>query len=459
MVGLIHQGRQDPSCLGNVVMMHIDEQYQKALDYIYSFVDYSLSRNLHVTEDTFNLNRMINLMRFLDNPQNHYRTIHVAGTKGKGSTAAFIASALKHSGYKTGFYTSPHLSDFCERIQVNGKSISRKDLILVLQCIQPWMSKIPKITTFEIITAIAFFYFAQENVDYAVIEVGLGGRLDATNVIVPEVSVITSLSMDHMAILGNTLGEIAKEKAGIVKPGVPVVSAPQKEIALNVLKQRALALRCPLYIAGHDVKYFPISHNLRMQKFKILSHDQEEVVITTPLLGFHQIINAATAFEALLRLRSKDRRITNRNIIRGFKRVRWPARFEIIKRKPFIVLDSAHNEDSAERLTQSLIDYFPGKKITLIFGASEDKNIEGMLEKLSKICHLFIASKSTHPRAMDPEKILQISKPYFAKNVSAPTIEDAIDNAISHSGKNDVILITGSIFIAAAAREFILKNE
>jgi len=193
----------------------IEEQYQKNLDYLYSFVDYSLTRNLKYSESKFDLGRMYKLMELIGNPQNQYPTIHVAGTKGKGSTCAFIAYALMAAGYKTGFYSSPHLSDFNERIEINGKPVCHKELNDLVNRIKPYVARVKELTTFEITTALAFQYFADRKVDIAVIEVGLGGRLDATNVITPVVSVITSLSMDHMAVLGNTLEKIAYEKLGL----------------------------------------------------------------------------------------------------------------------------------------------------------------------------------------------------------------------------------------------------
>lgn len=215
--------------------MDIETRYNQALDYLYSFVDYSLKHSSELAKADFNLDRMFALMESLGEPQNKYPIIHVAGTKGKGSVSALCASALRAAGYKVGLYTSPHLEDYTERIRINGEPISHEQLIELVEEIKPHVAEIPKLTTFEITTALGFMAFAKFGVDAAVLEVGLGGRLDATNVVTPKVSVITSLSYDHMAVLGNTLALIAGEKAGIVKDGVPVVSAPQKDEALEVL--------------------------------------------------------------------------------------------------------------------------------------------------------------------------------------------------------------------------------
>src|SRR5215217_2290591 len=224
--------------------------YNQALDYLYSFVDYSLKHISELAKAEFNLDRMFALMEELGNPQSKYPIIHVAGTKGKGSVAALCASALKAAGYNTGLYTSPHLWDYTERIQINGEPISHVQLIELVGQVKPAVAKIPKLTTFEITTALGLLAFARNDVNAAVVEVGLGGRLDATNIVMPRVSVITSLSYDHMAVLGNTLAAIAGEKAGIIKPGIPVVSAPQVEEALDVLKRVASERNSPFVLVG-----------------------------------------------------------------------------------------------------------------------------------------------------------------------------------------------------------------
>src|SRR5215208_8000592 len=235
-------------------MSDIETQYNEALDYLYSFVDYSLKHISELAKAEFNLDRMFALMEELGNPQQKYPIFHVAGTKGKGSVAAFCASGLKAAGYKTGLYTSPHLWDYVERIQINGEPILHEQLIELVEEVKPAVAKIPKLTTFEITTALGLLAFAENNVNAAVIEVGLGGRLDATNIVMPRVSVITSLSYDHMAVLGNTLTKIAGEKAGILKQGVPVVSAPQPEEALRVLERVAKEKENLLIVVGEDVK-------------------------------------------------------------------------------------------------------------------------------------------------------------------------------------------------------------
>src|SRR5919108_1071252 len=246
-------------------MNDVEVQYNQALDYLYSFVDYSLKHISELAKAEFNLDRMFALMEELGNPQKKYPIIHVAGTKGKGSVSALCASALQAAGYKTGLYTSPHLWDYVERIQINGEPISHEQLIELVEEVKPAVAKIPKLTTFEITTAIGLLAFAKNDITTAVIEVGLGGRLDATNIITPKVSVITSISYDHTAVLGNTLAKIAGEKAGIIKQGVPVVSAPQVEEALEVLERVAKEKGCELTLVGRDVSFERLSSSLEEQ--------------------------------------------------------------------------------------------------------------------------------------------------------------------------------------------------
>src|SRR5215510_4002357 len=242
--------------------MDIEAEYNKALDYLYSFVDYSLKHSSELAKAEFNLDRMYALMEELGNPQNKYPIIHVEGTKGKGSVCALCASALQAAGYNVGLFTSPHLLDYCERIQVNGEPISHAFMVELVEEIKPAVTRIPKLTTFEITTALGFLAFARQACNAAVIEVGLGGRLDATNIVTNKVSVITSLSYDHMAVLGDTLAKIAGEKAGIIKPGVPVVSAPQKDEALEVLERVANLHDSKFFLIGKDVKFERIESSL-----------------------------------------------------------------------------------------------------------------------------------------------------------------------------------------------------
>ncbi len=443
--------------------------YQEALDYLYSFVDYSLTRNFRYTADKFDLGRMVEFMSLFGDPQRRYPVIHVAGTKGKGSTAAFIASVLQAAGLRVGFYTSPHLQDYCERIQVNRENISHEDFTGLVEQIKPAVAKVAQLTTFELSTAIGFLYFAQQQCDVAVVEVGLGGRLDATNIVDPLVSVITSLSMDHMNVLGDTLAKIAYEKAGIIKPNRPVVLAPQREEALVVVERVAAERNAPVVRVGHDYLFAPWSHSLDGQTMLVWRADEQAMVdqyiesggqmpwepvrLRIPMLGYHQVQNAACAYAALQVAREMGLAISEDAIRRGFSQVVWEGRFEIVQRSPMLVIDSAHNRNSALRLRLTLDDYLPGKPVILIFGASEDKDIQGMFQELIPRVRRVIATQSVHPRAMEAEQLVALAHQFGCPALAVVPVEEALATALKMAeGEEAVVVVAGSLFVAAAVR-------
>lgn len=455
--------------------MDIEIRYQESLDYIYKFIDYSMTRNLRYSEEKFNLNRMYRFVQLFDNPQEKYPVIHVAGTKGKGSTSALIASALQEQGYKVGFYTSPHLHDFCERIQINFSPMTHKEMVDIVDEMRPNIEKMDEITTFEIMTAMAFIYFEKKKVDYAVIEVGLGGRLDATNVVLPLVSIITSLSLDHMKVLGDTLAKIAFEKGGIIKQNTPVIVAPQKDEAMLVLKKIAEERNSPLYQVGKDYLYAQAAKSLSGQNFFVWPKEDQAAVnsyiesagredweptkIQIPLLGFHQVQNAATAYTALMVLRQNGLKISDESIKKGFAKVVWPGRFEIVNRRPFIVIDSAHNRESALRLRNAIDDYFPGIPVVLLFGASEDKDIDGMLVELLPRVKIVITTKSIHPRAISPEDLVKKVNRLGVRAIPTQSLEEGLEEALKLAGKENLILVAGSIFVAGGMRDVWAKRQ
>jgi dihydrofolate synthase/folylpolyglutamate synthase len=433
--------------------MNTETAYNQALDYLYSFVDYSLKHASELAKADFNLERMRALMAELGNPQDTYPTIHIAGTKGKGSTAALCASALRAAGYKTGLYTSPHLLDFCERIQVDGQPIPHNELADLVDEIKPAVARVPKLTTFELTTALGYLYFARQHAQVAVIEVGLGGRLDATNVITPRVSVITSLSYDHTAVLGDTLTLIAGEKAGIIKPGAPVVSSPQREEALRVLERVAAERGCKLTLVGREVSYQMVTQSLDGQEFSVqwtVNSNQYSTTLRIPLLGAHQVENAAAAYAAL---RAAGLGVSDEAIASGFAAVRWPGRFEIVRREnPTVIFDSAHNQDSFEKLAATLETYFPGRKVTLIFGVSEDKHLLAMLTAIRPLLARVIATRADHPRALEPEKIVEAARQLGVESDAAVPVETALKRALDLSQKDgSIVLAAGSIFLVAEA--------
>jgi len=439
-------------------MTDIETAYNKALDYLYSFVDYSLRHSSELAKADFNLDRMFALMEALGNPHSKYPIIHVAGTKGKGSVCALTASALQAAGYKVGLYTSPHLLDYTERIRINGEPSSHETLVELVEEVKPAVAKIPKLTTFEITTALGLLAFAKQNVDAAVIEVGLGGRLDATNIVTPKISVITSLSYDHMAVLGDTLAKIAGEKAGIIKEGVPVVSAPQKEEALKVLERVASERNAPLTLVGRDVSFERLSYSLDGQTLSVIalsgaersrSASTHRIELKIPLLGFNQIENAATSYAAL---KASGLEISDEAIQKGFAQVYWPARFEVVRRDPSVILDSAHNQDSFARLRETLEEHFPGKPVYLIFGASEDKNIPGMFAEMRPKIKRLIVTRADHPRALEVEKIVELARQAGVQSEAVSPVESAFGRALELSEKDgSIVLSAGSMFVTAEA--------
>ncbi len=432
-------------------MSDIETAYNQALDYLYSFVDYSLKHISELAKAEFNLDRMFALLKELGEPQEKYPIIHVAGTKGKGSVSALCASALKAAGYKTGLFSSPHLWDYVERIQINGEPISHVQLVELVEEVKPAVAKIAKLTTFEITTAIAFLAFAKNDVNAAVIEVGLGGRLDATNVVMPRVSVITSLSYDHMAVLGNTLAEIAGEKAGIIKEGIPVVSAPQTKEALEVLKRVAKLKDSWFILIGEDVNFERLDSSLDGQTLHLSSFlspplgGPQTVNLTIPLLGAHQVENAAIAYAAL---KVSGIPISEEAIQKGFADVKWPARFEVLRRQPPVVIDSAHNRDSARRLRETLDEYFPETPVILIFCALEDKDIPGMLEELKPRLECVVATRADHPRAPSAEWIAEQARKVAIPVEAVTPVAQALERALELAGEEEMVLSAGSVAFA-----------
>ena len=455
-------------------MTETEQRYQDALDYLYNFIDYSMKRNFRNAAEKFDLDRMREFMDHLGNPQNDYKIIHVAGTKGKGSVSSLCANVLSTQGYKTGLYTSPHMIEFTERIQINGEDIGKAALADLVDQIKPVTELVPEITTFELTTALAFLYFSQQKVEIAIFEVGLGGRLDATNIVEPIVSVITSISYDHMQILGNTLSEIAGEKGGIIKPKIPVVVAPQKEEARLRLEQIAAERSAPIIQVGRDYLYAANAHSLSGQSFYVWTPDEQPLVdeyiesggrdlwspvrLRIPLLGFHQVENAATAYAVLKTIRKFGLTISDQAIADGFSKVSWPGRMEVVREHPPVVIDSAHNRYSALRLRQAMDDYFPGLPVILVFGASEDKDIEGMFQELLPRVRRVIATESTHPRAYGADHLVEIAHRFGCSAAAILPIEDAVDQALKEAGKESVILVTGSVFVAAAVRDILINH-
>ena len=445
--------------------------YQNTLDYLYSFVDYSLTKADRLAQAKFDLTRMQRLLEELGNPHHTFPSIHITGTKGKGSVTAMCTSVLRQAGYKVGMYTSPHLEDYAERIQVNGENIPHAALVSLVETMKPAIEKIKDLTTFEITTALAFLYFYQRKVDVAVVEVGLGGRLDATNVLLPEVSVITSISYDHTFVLGNTLAEIAREKGGIIKEGVPVVCAPQEKEAWDVIHEIATTHHSRLISVGKDTIGKKLQQTLDYQTVEISDFtnsellvdnndrfDPKKLIIQIPLLGDHQVENATVAYAALNQFRQRSLPLTDDQIIRGFPQTVWQGRFEIISRNPPVILDCAHNRESIQQLVNTLQQVFPKYKPLLIFGASEDKDIQGMFADIMPLVDEIIVTRSFHPRAIAAEKLQVLAEPYHRPIKVNENVAEALWLALERIRSDQLVVITGSIFVVAEARHAWLND-
>jgi dihydrofolate synthase/folylpolyglutamate synthase len=354
---------------------------------------------------------------------------------------------------------------FRERIRVNGEDIPRQNVADLVSEIRSTAQDIEDLTTYELITALGFLYFARQEVDLAVVEVGLGGRLDATNVLKPLVSVITSLSYDHMHLLGASLSDIAREKAGIIKPQVPIVLAPQQYEAVRVIEEIAQELDAPLIRMGKDWLYAPGGgRDLKHQSLYVWSAAEQSLVdayvesggmeewvparFEIPLLGYHQVVNTAVAYATLTVVRDLGWHVGDDAIREGFRSVDWPGRFQILGTNPVVVVDSAHNRDSALKLRIALDDYFPGQKVTLIFGASSDKDIAGMFAELLPRVSRLIVTQAAHPRAADPEEVADLAHIHAVPLEIIFPVPDALNRALSVVRPEEVIVVAGSLFVA-----------
>jgi dihydrofolate synthase/folylpolyglutamate synthase len=430
------------------------QSYSEAIDYLYSYVNWEVERHVRYAPEVMTLERPRQALAGFDNPHMRYPVIHITGTKGKGSVGAMCAAALSASGLRTGLYSSPHLQDFRERYRIDNQLMAPEDFTAVINQMRPVIERVAEITWFEVTTALAFLYFAQQNVDAAVIEVGLGGRLDATNVVTPVVSVITSLSYDHTHLLGDSLASIAGEKGGIIKPGVPVVSAPQPLEALDVLNEIAAERRAPLTLVGRDWLCQLESSDLSGTRFLAGPKDTILEPYKTALSGEHQALNATVALAALSHAREAGVAVDPQGIRAGFEQVDWPGRLEVIGHSPALVLDAAHNGASARWLRAALETLFPQRPLALIFGASADKDVAGMFEALLPLADYLIAAQAVHPRAFAPDEIAAVARQqgYAGRIEQIPQAELALRRASELVGPDGLICATGSLFIIGEIR-------
>ncbi len=416
-------------------------EYQESIDYLFGLQKYGIKFGLNCTE---------NLLSRLGNPHHRLRCIHIAGTNGKGSTAAMLSGILKQHGLRVGLYTSPHLVRFTERFRINDEEVAPERILEIYGRVRQMVDDAEPPTYFEIVTAMAFQYFAEEEVDWAIVEVGMGGRLDATNVVRSEVSVITNVSFDHEEYLGKTLAAIAREKAGIIKKHVPVVTGTRQPLVQAILKAACLRLEAPLFRLGKD---FRVRRNADgFMRYQGLRRRFPSLELN--LVGWHQFCNAALAVATLEVLEKEGALSLHPAVIQeGLLQVNWPARLEILQEKPLIVLDGAHNPQGAECLRDALRQSFPKRRLHLVLGIMADKNIRGILSRLLPHAETAIFTQPKYARSANPEALRQLGNPYIQNHYVIPDPGSAIQLARSLAAPEDVICITGSLYFAGEVKE------
>ena len=430
--------------------------YEDAIEWLYNLQWFGIKLGLE---------KIKCLLGLLRNPQNDYKFIHVGGTNGKGSVCTMVGSILQEAGYKTGVNTSPHLIEFTERITVNGEQISREDVTRLIAMIKPMVEQIVQETElehptyFEVVTAIALKYFAEQNVEFVVLEVGLGGTYDATNIVMPLVSVITPVSLDHTDMLGTTLTSVAENKAGIIKQNGILVTDNDNEEVMKVIESTCQAKSCRLFKVGNDVNFEIVRSDLNGSVFNINGlHDTYGNMII-PIIGDYQVANAATAVAAVELLREHNITIAVDAVRDGLANIKWPGRLEILQISPYVVVDCAHNPSAARALKANL-KKFEFERLILIIGMCEEKDIKGYFDELVPEADEVIVTRAQIHRAAEPATICSDVEKLKNDVIIQPTVQASIDYAMNKLvTKKDLICITGSIFIVAEARELMLNKD
>ena len=445
--------------------MEMNLTYQEALAWIHSLGRFGIKPGLE---------RMNALLEMLDHPQRKVPFVHIAGTNGKGSTAAMLASMLRSSGYRIGLYTSPYLLSFTNRMAVNGSDIQEEELVELVATVKPLVEKIqsdPALgnpTEFEVVTGLALTYFASVGVDLVVLEVGLGGRLDATNVVDPLLSIITNISLEHTAVLGDTIEKIAFEKAGIIKQGKPLLTAAEDQQALNVFAQRCAKLNCKMYrvypplekieaILPHRPLAVLKEISTGGQYFDYFGFKQQMRDLFIGLRGRYQIINATTALAALELLIAQGFTVDLKDAEKGLAKTVWPGRLELLQSKPLIIMDGAHNPAAMEKLSEAIPDYFHFARLILVIGILADKDVEAMLVKILPLADLIIFTKPTISRAAEPGNVADFAQTRLGLRKEHLVVRDyraALDRALDLAGSEDAILVTGSLYTVSDIRAY-----
>ncbi len=444
--------------------MEHQQQYREVLNWIHGIGRFGMKPGLE---------RISTLLQRLGNPHHRLKFLHIGGTNGKGSTAVFVASILQAAGCRAALYTSPYLLSFTNRMALNGRDITPAELVELVELVRPLVEEISadpqlgQMTEFEVVTALALTFFARQQPDLVIFEVGLGGRLDATNVITPLVSVITNVSLEHTEVLGDTQQAIAREKAGIIKPGVPLVTAAADLEVLAVLEERCRDLKAPLYRVLSQGESGPAPENsvfYNRQEVttdgQLLSYHGLELTLADlfiPLRGGYQVANAATALAALELLSRSGLTVDEASLRRGLTETRWPGRLEVLTREPLLIMDGAHNPAALRQLAAAVPEYFNYQRLILVLGIMADKDIQTMMRFIVPLADEVVLTRPSLPRAAHPldlaDHIRQV--PGFAGRVH---LEDdmgrALQFALSLASPADAVLVTGSLYTVSDARAF-----
>lgn len=424
--------------------------YNAALSWLASWLNSEQKPRARLAD--FHLKRMQTLLSLLGDPQQRFKSVVIAGTNGKGSTSAMLSHILQSAGLKVGLYSSPHLHTIRERMRLNNQAISQAELVACVRQVQPAVAALPnelgELSQYEILTAMAFCFFAEQQVELAVLEIGLGGRLDAVNVVTPILAVLSSISYDHTALLGPTLSQIAAEKAGIIKGGHPVVSIEQDPEAANVISMVAAQKQIELFIAHNN--------GIRDPNDQMLAYPTPISPEQLALKGSFQLSNARLASAAALILQRASWPISNEAITEGLAKTSWPARFEYVANQACaVIIDGAHNESAMQQLWQSLQAYYPARRVILVLGASADKDLKRMLAIILPCASTSFLTRVDHARAADPQLLYEYARCYTQSQlIVEPNLPKAIEQALGLATPNDLICICGSLFVAAAARHY-----
>ena len=430
--------------------------YRQSIDYLLSFADFERSGRF---QDRPDVEPVLSLLRRLGDPHLARRTVHVAGSKGKGSVAAMVESILRAATLRTGLFTSPHLNSYTERIRIDGRPLAEDEwarLTADLRDAVEAEGPLPggrSLVTFDLLTALAFLAFREHAVDCQVLEVGLGGRVDSTNVFeTKEVCAVTAVGLEHTDVLGETVEEIAAEKAGVIRSGSTVVIGPQPQTgAWEVIARAAGDADCPTVDVAQSYSWRRVDHDLCGQTFR-LDGPRGVLHLRLPLLGRHQLENAATAVACADALTDRGLPISDEAIEKGLAGVSWPARMEILSRHPVVVADGAHSRDAARRLRESLTDYFSCRAAFLIVGMSADKDVAGVAEELAPIARRAVAVRANHPRAMAPQEVAAAFLEAGVETEVGEEVAEALDKTMATADDKAVICLSGSLFVAAEGR-------